>query len=158
MKQLVRLTLFAIFLISSVACSNEVVNEEEVHELVMAYKKEQYTIEDPSSPPSGLDISENVSGYLSEAALNEQNVGRIFELAPNVAKKLNKSIELVDVILEKYEENENSSIDYNYTLTLKIGADEIIEIDGQLTISNDNGLKITRDFDHFISKWNSISQ
>ncbi|MDX8363170.1 hypothetical protein [Cytobacillus sp. IB215316] len=149
MTQLIRLTLFSIFLISSVACSNEAVNDEEVHELVMAYKKEQYTIEDPSAPPSEFEISENVSHYLSEDALYEQNINRIFDIAHKVAKKLNKKIELVDVVLVKGEEDENSNIDYDYTIKLKIGTDEIIEVNGHVTISNDNGLKIMSDFDHF---------
>jgi hypothetical protein len=65
-------------------------------------------------------------------------------------KKTNKTIELEDVIFEKEKENEEGTINYKYTLKLKVSdgqSSEVFEKKGQLSVSNDNGLKITRDWE-----------
>ena len=61
----------------------------------------------------------------------------------------NKRIELEDIIFEKEKEYDNGTVDYSYTLKLKIYDDphtsEVFEKGGTLSVSNDGGLKIIRD-------------
>ncbi|MGM7683291.1 hypothetical protein ACSVDA_14175 [Cytobacillus sp. Hm23] len=154
-KRSALLFILLVFLISTVACNKKEINNEDIQKLVWGYKKEQYTISSPYDPPTGLEISDKVNKYLSEEALNKQNESRIFELAPNLAVKLSESIELVDVIVEKGVENDDGTTDYQYTLQLKFGEDDIEEVRGELSISNKKGVKIIRDFDHFKEIWKS---
>ena len=99
------------------ACNHEV-KEDDVMSFVQDYKTEQYTIKDPKNAPTGIIIGQKVKKYLSEEAYEKLMANRSFELAPYVAKKLNKSIVLEDIHLEKVKE-EDETIDYNYTLKLK---------------------------------------
>jgi len=146
------LALFTMIL-SLVACSSEeVVKEEDVLKLVKEYKTQQYTIKDPSNPSTGIEIGEKVKNFFSEKEFEKQMANRTFEIAPNIAKRTNKSIELEDVVLEKGKENENGKIDYNYTLKLKFydgKINEVVEKKGQLSIE---GLQITRDWEERTTK------
>ena len=133
------------------ACSNSDINENEVLNLVSKYKTEQYTILDPGNTPTPNDIADKVKGYLSKDALEKQQANRIFGLAPDLAKKTNKSLKFEEIKLEKVKENEDGTINYKYTLKLKLydqQSSEILEVDGQLSVSNDNGLVITRDWEN----------
>lgn len=140
-------------LLSVVACSNDEIKEEDVMSFVQEYKTEQYTIKDPTKAPTGIEIGQKVKKYLSEDVFEQQMANRNFELAPNVAKEQDKSIELQEVLLEKEKENDDGTIDYYYTLKLKFydgQSSEIVIKKGELTISNEDGLKITRDWDRKI--------
>ncbi|MFE8694748.1 hypothetical protein ACFYKT_00085 [Cytobacillus sp. FJAT-53684] len=127
------------------------IDEDKIHQFVTEYKSIQYTIEDHIHSPSGLEISEKVKGYLSEDAYKKQMANRFYDTAPSIAQQTNKSIALLEVKLEKERENDKGTIDYKYTSKIKIYDNESskeIEIKGQLTISNENGLKITRDWEN----------
>jgi hypothetical protein len=52
--------LFIVVLVMMIACSNEVYEEVDIKEFVMEYKTEQYTVEDPSNPPTAIEIGERV--------------------------------------------------------------------------------------------------
>lgn len=140
-------------LLSVVACSTDKIKEEDVMSFVKKYKTEQYTINDPINAPTGIEIGQKVKKYLSEDVFEQHMANRNFELAPNVAREQNKSIKLEDVLLEKEKENDDGTIDYYYTLKLKFDdgqSYEIVNKKGELTISNEDGLKITRDWDRKI--------
>ena len=147
-------TLLSFFMIISfvAACnSGSAINEDEVLNLVKKYKTEQYTIQDPADTPTPNEIADKVKNYLSKEALEKQQSNRIFVLAPDLSKKTNKSLKFEEIVLEKEKENEDGTIDYKYTLKLKLydeQSSEILEVDGQLTVSNEDGLVITRDWEN----------
>lgn len=92
-----------------------------------------------------------MQGYLTKEALQKQKANQVFELASELAKKTNKKIEVYVISLENKKENEDGTIDYDYTLKLKLSdeeSSEIIEVDGQLSIANDDGPVITRDWEN----------
>lgn len=125
-------------------------SEEEVYQFVTEYKTIQYTIEDPVHSPTGIEISERVKEFLSNDAYKKQMANRVFDLAPTIAMQSNKSIEVVEVNLQKEKEKDNGMIDYIYTTKIRIydnQSSKEIEIKGQLTIYNGDGLKITRDWE-----------
>ncbi|TFB13777.1 hypothetical protein E3U55_15345 [Filobacillus milosensis] len=67
-----------------------------------------------------------------------------------VAQAVDKKVKLKDVTLEKVEENEDGSIDYDYMLEINYydeESEEIIEKAGELTITNDDGWQIIRDWE-----------
>lgn len=148
--------LLSVFFIAVVlvGCGNErTIDEKAVLNLLKDYKTEQYTIQDPSNPPTEIEIADKVKGFLSEEVLKKQEANRVFSLAPNYAKKTNTKIELEDVTIEKDKENKDGTVDYNYTVTLKLNngkTTEKIKKKGQLTISNDGNLKITRDWEEIV--------
>jgi hypothetical protein len=130
------------------ACSNETIKTEDVRNFVKEYKAEQYNIKDPVNPPTGIQIGAKVKKYLSKDVYDKLEANRILQIAPDFAKKTNNRIELVDVTLEKENENEDGIIDYKYTLKLKVSdeqSSEVFEKQGQLSVSTDGGLKITYD-------------
>lgn len=94
MKKIHSIFLVSIMLASLFACSNEKVKDKDVKNFVMEYKTIQYTIEDPINAPSGIEIGEKVKAYLSENVFNKHNANRIFQLAPDIAKKTGKSIDV----------------------------------------------------------------
>lgn len=135
------------------------VNEKDVQNLVLKYKKAQYSIEDPSNVPTGLEIGEEVKEFLTADAFEKQMANRVFALVPDFAKKTNKRIELEEVKLKKVKENDNGTIDYNYLLKLKIADEqstEVIEKKGQLTITNDDDLLISRDWEEKLKLENGM--
>ncbi|MBS4192479.1 hypothetical protein KHA94_20190 [Bacillus sp. FJAT-49705] len=154
MKKTFGILVLFIMIISLIACSKETVKikEEDVLNFVKDYKAEQYNIKDPSNPPSGIEIGEKVKGFFSDEEFEKQMANRVFQIAPDIAKKTNKSIELEDVKLEKEKENEDGTINYKYTLILKFyddKASDVIEKKGELTIE---GLKIIRDWEERTTK------
>ncbi len=69
--------------------------------------------------------------------------------------KCPKSIELEDILLEKEKENDNGTINYNFTLKLKFydaSISETVEKNGKLTISTEDGLILTRDWEEKTTK------
>ena len=151
--------LLPLVLLGLLACSNEVIKEENVLTLLENYKKVQYTIKDPANPPTGSEIASTVEDYLSDDVLKKHEANRVFYLASNIAEKTNKSMELKDIKLKKDKENDNGTVNYKYTLFLKLGDgddSEIIEKKGELTVSNENGLKITRDWEEKIKMGNQV--
>ncbi|MEN2766259.1 hypothetical protein [Ornithinibacillus xuwenensis] len=132
------------------ACGGNVFNEDSIKEFVMEYKTDQYTVKNPSNPPTAVEIGERVKPYLSEEEYNSFMTNRYFNIITVVAKNTRKSIEVQDVVLEKVEENEDGSIDYNYTLQLKYydnHFEDIIEKEGQMTIQHNGQYIITRDWE-----------
>lgn len=153
MKKALGMLLSFLMIISVVAaCSDSSgINEDEVLSLVKKYKTEQYTVKDPSNVPTPDEITEKVKGYLTKEALEKQQANRVFGLASDLAKKTNKKIEVEDIKLENKKEDEDGTVNYDYTLKLKLydeESSEIIDVDGQLSISNDDGLVITRDWEN----------
>ncbi len=150
MKKILSILLLSSMLVSLIACSNEKIKDEDVESFVTEYKTIQYNIKDPTNSPSGIEIGEEVKKYLSEDVINKHNANRVFQIAPDIAKKTNKSIELEDVLLEKEKENADGTINYNFTLKLKLYDDSIsetVEKNGELTISKEDGFIITRDWE-----------
>jgi hypothetical protein len=132
-------------------CSNNAFDENEVKEFVMEYKTNQYTVEDASNPPTAVEIGEKVKPYLSEEEYENFFINRYFRFITVVAENTGYSSELQDVILEKTEENEDGSVDYDYTVSVKYYDDsfsELVETKGQMTIQYDGeDYKITRDWE-----------
>ncbi|MGE8203460.1 hypothetical protein ACQKP0_02770 [Heyndrickxia sp. NPDC080065] len=155
MKKTFGLLLLFVAFISIVACSNkEVVKQDDVLNFVKDYKSKQYTIKDPSNDQAGNEIVEKVKAFLSEDTLNKMMANRAFDLIPYIAKNMNKSIELQEINLEKANENGNGTINYKYNLKIKFydeQSSEMFERKGELTLSTDNGLKITRDWEETIN-------
>lgn len=152
MKRIFSLLFLFTMILGLVACGQESVKEEDVMNLVRDYKSEQYNIIDPSNPPTEIEIGDKVKDFFSEDEFEKQMANRVFQIAPDIAKKTNKSIVLEDVKLENGKENKNGTIDYNYTLKLKFHdskSTDVIEKKGQLTIE---GLKITNDLEERTSK------
>ncbi|WP_286228449.1 hypothetical protein [Neobacillus mesonae] len=150
MKKILGLFIFLIIGVIATACSNETIKTKDVEKFVKEYKSEQYNLKDPANLPTGIEIGDKVKQYLSIDAFDKLNANRVFQIAPDFVKKTNKTIELEDVILEKEKENEDGTIDYNYTLKLKVSdkqSSEVIEKKGQISVSNDDGLKITRNWE-----------
>lgn len=146
------LGLFVVLIIGvmAAACSNETIKTDDVGKLVKEYKAGQYNIKDPDNLPTGIEIGNKVKKYLSKEAFDHLNANRVFQIAPDFVKKTNKTIELEDIILEKEKENEDGTIDYKYTLKLKVSdeqSNEVYEKKGQLSVSNNGHLKITRDWE-----------
>lgn len=152
MKKILGILLSFFMIITIVAaCSGSGINEDDVLDLVKKYKTEQYTIPDPANTPTPNEIADKVKGYLSKDALKKQQANRTFGLAPDLAKKTNKSLTFEEITLEKQKENEDGTINYKYTMKLKLydkQSSEILKVDGQLSVSNDNGLVITRDWEN----------
>ncbi|MGG0655789.1 LptM family lipoprotein [Rummeliibacillus pycnus] len=147
MKRIVGLLFLCIMALTLFACGQDQASDKEVLELLKDYKTVQYNIKDPLNPPSGTEIGEKVKGYFREDEYEKQMANRVFQIAPEIAKASNKSIQLENVKLKKSKENKDGTIDYDYTIKLKLYDDqssEEIEKNGQLTV---DGLKITRDWE-----------
>nr|WP_257989508.1 hypothetical protein [Bacillus infantis] len=144
-----------VFILGLFGCSKNHINDNDVLEMVKVYKKEQYTIEEPSDPPTIDEIVQRVKPYLSEEALEELSANRVFSIAPDIASNTNKSIKVNDVQIEESKKNKDGTTDYTYTIEIQLGEGsnaEIIKNSGQLTVSSEDGLKIIRDWeekDHF---------
>jgi len=155
MKKMLSLFFILLMLVSLFACSKEIVKDEDVKKFVTEYKNIQYTIKEPMNAPSGIEIGEQVKGYLSDDVFNKLNANRTFQIAPDIAKKINKSVGLDEILLEKERENDDGTIDYTYKLKLKFydaSTSETVEKKGQLTISNKDGFIITRDWEDKTTK------
>jgi len=153
MKKMLSLFFILLMLVSLFACSKEIVKDEDIKKFVTEYKTIQYTIKEPTNAPSGIEIGEQVKKYLSEDVFSKHNANRTFQIAPDIAKRTGKSIELDDILLEKEKEkeNDNGTINYSFTLKLKFydaSTSETVEKNGQLTISNKDGFLITRDWEN----------
>ncbi|WP_366161975.1 hypothetical protein ABXS71_01520 [Bacillus infantis] len=125
-------------------------SDNDVLELLKIYKKEQYTIEEPSDPPTIDEIVQRVKPYLSEEALEELSANRVFSIAPDIASNTNKSIKVNDVQIEESKKNKDGTADYTYTIEIQLGEGsnaEVIKNNGQLTVSSEDGLKIIRDWE-----------
>ncbi|GLY08906.1 hypothetical protein [Bacillus badius] len=155
MKKILGCLVVVCVLIGTAACGKNAVSEGEAARFVKEYKAEQYTVEDPANIPTGEEIGEKVKRYLSKEEFERQLANRTFSLTPDMAKKMNRSIKLQSVKLKKEAENEDGTVRYNYTMKLKIYDDEtsdIVEKQGQLTLANEDGLKIMRDWEDQITK------
>ncbi|TYS50958.1 hypothetical protein [Bacillus infantis] len=144
-----------ILIVSLFGCSKNPINDDDVLELLKVYKKEQYTIEEPSDPPTEDEIVQRIKTYLSTEALEELSANRVFSIAPDIASHTNKPVKVNDVQIKELEKNEDGTADYTYTVEIQLGEGanaEIIKNNGQLTVSSEDGLKIIRDWeekDHF---------
>ncbi|WP_316572052.1 hypothetical protein [Neobacillus sp. YIM B06451] len=151
MKKTLGLLFFLLIGVISAACSNETIKTEDVEKLVKEYKAEQYNFKDPNNIPSGIEIGDKVKKYLSKGTFEKLNANQVFQIAPEFVKITKKTIELEDVFLEKEKEMDDGSIDYKYTLKLKVSdeqSSEVIEKKGQLTVLNAGDLLITRDWEN----------
>jgi hypothetical protein len=149
-----RIWLIGLLLFSLVGCGKEELTEEDVYDLAMDYKAEYYYVPDPANPPTGEQIAGNVKRFLSEDAYQSLISNHRFDLVPHIAQVTNKSINLEEIILEKKAENR-----FSYLLKLKFYDDttlETIEKRGELTISNEGDLIITRDREEAVKMGNEI--
>ncbi|NHM33732.1 hypothetical protein [Neobacillus terrae] len=110
-----------ILIVGLFGCSKNSINENDVLEILKTYKTEQYTIEEPSNPPTNDEIVQHVKPFLSEKALEKLNANRVFSIAPDIATNTNKPIKVNDVQIEKSEKNEDGTVDYTYTLEIQLG-------------------------------------
>lgn len=144
--------ILVLFIISLVGCSKtEEIKDEDVLSLLKEYKTEQYKIEDPKVTPTGDEIATMVKEYLTEDALEDQEANRTFQLAPDLAKNTNHSIELKNADVSKKKENDDGTVIYTYNLSLKLTniknfSSENVEKKGEITVSNENELVITKDW------------
>lgn len=144
--------ILVLFIISLVGCSKtEEIKDEDVLSLLKEYKTEQYKIEDPKVTPTGDEIATRVKEYLTEDALEDQEANRTFQLAPDLAKNTNHSIELTNADVSKKKENDDGTVIYTYNLSLKLtdiknSSSENVEKKGEITVSNENELVITKDW------------
>lgn len=139
-----------VFILGLFGCSKNPMSDNDVLELLKIYKKEQYTIEEPSDPPTIDEIVQRVKPYLSEEALEELSANRVFSIAPDIASNTNKSIKVNDVQIEESKKNKDGTADYTYTIEIQLGEGsnaEVIKNNGQLTVSSEDGLKIIRDWE-----------
>ncbi|PLR70691.1 hypothetical protein CYJ37_21955 [Bacillus sp. UMB0728] len=139
-----------VFILGLFGCSKNHINDNDVLEMLKVYKKEQYTIEEPSDPPTIDEIVQRVKPYLSEEALEELSANRVFSIAPEIASNTNKSIKVSGVQINELEKNEDGTTDYTYTVEIQLGEGsnaEVIKNNGQLTVSSEDGLKIIRDWE-----------
>jgi hypothetical protein len=149
-KRLYGIMLLIGMLLALSGCGNSVFNEKDIKEFVMEYKTNQYTVEDPSNPPTAVEIGESVKAYLSKEEYENLIKNRYFHFITVIVENTGKKVELQDVILEKVEENDDGSVDYNYTLEINYyddHASDIVKKDGQMTIQHDGQYKITRDWE-----------
>ncbi|WP_273130588.1 hypothetical protein [Bacillus weihaiensis] len=131
--------------------ANATEKQQDVLSLLSNYKKEQYTIEDPKTAPTGEEISKKVKEYLTEDALADLEANRNFQLAPDLAKNTNHSIELTGVEVKQKKENDDGTVIYTYTVYLKLtnvesSSSQEIEKKGEITVSNVDKLIITKDW------------
>jgi hypothetical protein len=139
---------------SLVSCSNEEkAIQQEIKAFVKEYKSTLYNVDDPLNPPTLLEVSQNAKPYLTIGEFENLMANRIFELASNTAKTLNKQVKLEDVILEKVTFNDDGGT-WECEIILKIRlsdqqSSEIIEKKGQLSIFRNN-FKVTRDWEERI--------
>ena len=117
-----------IFILIGSSCSHETIETEDVEKFLKEYKAEQYNLKYPNNLPSGVDIGNRVKKYLSKGALDKLNANQVFKIAPDFAERTNKTIELEDVILENEKENNDGSLNYKYTLKLKVSDEKSSEV------------------------------
>ncbi|MFJ5748482.1 hypothetical protein ACIQX3_20280 [Peribacillus frigoritolerans] len=110
--------------IGVVACNKDVAKEdvtkEAIEKFVKDYSTERYTVKDPSNPPSSDEIANKVKEYLSKDEYDAQIANRYYSIPSMVAKEVNKSIEVQDLNLEEQSKNDDSTIDYKYTIKFKL--------------------------------------
>lgn len=144
-----------VFILGLFGCSKNHINDNDVLEMLKMYKKEQYTIEEPSDPPANDEIVQRVKPYLSTDTMEKLSANRVFSIAPEIASSTNKPIKVNNVQIKESEKNEDGTVDYAYTIEIQLGEGsnaEVIKNNGQLTVSSEDGLKIIRDWeekDHF---------
>ena len=142
--------LLCFILMGLMACSKDTAKEEDIEEFVKNYSAERYNMKDPANPPTSDDIADRVKKYLSKEEYDKQLANRYYALPSMLAKEVHKSIEVQDLVLEEQNKNEDGSIDYTYTLKIKLydgQQSKVYDKKGELTISQkENELKITRDF------------
>lgn len=155
MKRIILFTVTFMCLFFFSACSadsNSSSNSDEkkVKGFLSDYKSYQYTIEDPKNPPTADEIGEKVKPFLSDEEYERQFANRSFDIPAEVASKTNNSIALDDITLEKLETDEESE-KYKYTLHLVFssdGSEEFIDRKGEITVTNNDEMKITRDWEN----------
>ena len=86
MKKIINILLVLIIGVIATACSKETIKTEDVEKFVKEYKAEQYNIKDPTTPPTGIEIGNNVKKYLSEKAFDKLEANRTFQIAPDFAQ------------------------------------------------------------------------
>ncbi len=141
--------LFAVVLLFVAGCDAETSKEDEIKEFVMEYKTKMYTIEDPSNMPTGSELIERIKPYVSEKVHEKLLVNSGLNYIPRVATNISASIEVQDVELTKTEDNKDGTTDYDFVLELKFYNEDFSEVvtkAGQLTIQDENGYKVTRDW------------
>ncbi|MGE7602505.1 hypothetical protein ACQKL5_08325 [Peribacillus sp. NPDC097675] len=150
MEKILSLLFLFVLFIGVVACDKDMPKEANIEKFVRDYSMERYNVKNPSNPPTSDEIANNVKEYLSKDEYDTQIANRYYSIPSMVAKEINKSIEVQDLNLEEKNKNDDSTIDYKYTLKIKVydeKSSKVYDKEGELTISTkDNLLKITRDF------------
>jgi hypothetical protein len=158
LKKTLLLMLLFITFFSLVGCGNEEekIIQQEIEDFVKEYKSTLYSVDDPLNPPSALEVSQNARHYLAKDEFENLMANRIFDLASNTAKSLNKQIVLEDVIFDKVTFNDDGGAwDCEITLKIKLFDQQssgIFEKKGQLSImrNSNDALMIVRDWEERI--------
>ncbi|MDP9740665.1 UNVERIFIED_ORG: hypothetical protein QFZ59_002495 [Bacillus sp. B2I3] len=154
-KKILSLLFLFVLFIGVVACNKDVAKEDvakeaDIEKFVKDYSTERYNVKDPSNPPTSDEIANKVKEYLSKDEYDAQMDNRYYSIPSMVAKEVNKSIEVQNLNLEEQNKNDDSTIDYKYTIKFKLydeKSSKVYDKEGELTISiKDNELKITRDW------------
>lgn len=154
MKKTLQVMLLIIIVFSLVGCKNEEeVIQQEIEAFVKEYKSTLYNIDHPLNPTTSLEVAQSAEPYLTNDEFENLKANRVFELASNTAKSLNKGIVLEDVILEKVTFNDDGGAwDCEITIKIKLfdlQSSEIIEKKGQLSImrNSNDALMVFRDWE-----------
>ncbi|WP_010095632.1 hypothetical protein [Ornithinibacillus scapharcae] len=150
-KSIWNLLLIGMIIALSSCTDTDVYNDKDIKNFVKEYKTKQYAVENPSNPPTAVEIGERVKPFLTEEEYDYFYKRRYFHFINVVAKNTGYKSKVQDITLEKTEENEDGTVDYDYVLTVEYYHDnfsEAVETKGQLTIQyNGENYKITRDWE-----------
>lgn len=152
MKKWMTIILISILSFGLASCSNQ--DDAAVEDFVREYKVKQYTVTDPMNPPDEVILTESMEKYLSEDAYINLAANRFYSVAPDLAKKLNASIELKDINLEEVKTEEGVT-SYKYILELLFDngtKTETVERKGELSITTAEEFVITRDWENKITE------
>ena len=132
MRKLFNLIVFSFTTIILVACNNEMVSESDLEAFVNNYKKDVYNIA-LENEVDDLAILANVEPYTEAEIFNRNKTNSIYVFPKYFATENDVNISLENTKIDSFEQ-EDSVIDLKYTLTLKIGEEEV-EKKGTMTIS-----------------------
>lgn len=142
---------FLIILITTTACNNSI--DQEAIKFATEFKTIQYEVLDFRNPPNVEEITEKLKPYLSDEEFKKQHANRVFDLPIKLAKELQYNILVQDITFEKYEENNDDSLKFNYQMDLILKDEDgninyNITKNGQMTVTKTKKeWKISRDWD-----------
>ncbi|WP_054751962.1 hypothetical protein [Piscibacillus salipiscarius] len=130
MKKVMIILLLGSFILTLAACDDTSDDEKELKEFVTDYKSKLYNIENPNllneKHPTKVSqkFSRKIEPYETNEVLEDLTLNRQLIIIPQIAQALGKKVKLQDISLEKVKENEDGSINYDYTMKIKYYDDE----------------------------------